>query len=71
MISVRSRSGVPVRLTDERWRHIAQRHPERADERRVVLHALSDPDLIPAGGEGSCWPSALMRTFRRWAGASG
>jgi len=27
VLIVRSRNGVPVRLTDERWDHIARRHP--------------------------------------------
>ena len=52
MLVVRSRSGVPIRLTDERWRHITAGHPELADQRAPVLETLSDPDLIQAGDRG-------------------
>lgn len=44
--------GVPVRLTDERWRHITTRHPEMESQRERVLETLSDPDLIQEGDVG-------------------
>lgn len=49
---VRSRDGVPVRLTDERWNHIEQNHPEVGSMRQEVLEAVADPDLIQEGDSG-------------------
>lgn len=48
----RSREGVPIRLTRERWAHIIRRHPEMALQRTRVLETLSDPDLIQEGDYG-------------------
>lgn len=49
MIIVKSKSGVPVRLTRERWRHIEKRHPEMEEQKDKVLQTLTSPDLIQAG----------------------
>lgn len=49
MLIVRSRGGVPVRLTDERWNHIATRHPEVSGWRERVLETVSEPDIIQQG----------------------
>lgn len=49
---VRSRSGVPVRLTDERWKHISENHPEVVDMRSEILETLAEPDLIQEGDSG-------------------
>ncbi len=52
MLVVRSRNGVPVRLTDERWRHIVGQHPEMDGQREKVLETLSGPDMIQEGDFG-------------------
>ena len=52
MLIVRSRNGVPVRLTDERWRHVVGRHPEMNDQREQVLETLAEPDMIQRGDFG-------------------
>ncbi len=52
MLSTQSRIGVPIRLPDERWRHIIERHPEMTDQRKRVLETISDPDLIQQGDTG-------------------
>jgi hypothetical protein len=52
MLIVSSRNGVPIRLTDERWRHIVTRHPEMTDQRERVLETVADPDIIQAGDYG-------------------
>jgi hypothetical protein len=49
---VRSQSGVPIRLTDERWKHMAENHPEVAPMRQEILETLAEPDLI-LGGDSS------------------
>jgi len=53
MLSVaQSRNGVPIRLTDERWAHIAEEHCELAGMRLEVLEAISDPERVLVGGDG-------------------
>lgn len=52
MLIVRSRNDVPVRLTEERWRHIVGRHLEMERERERVLETLADPEMIQQGDFG-------------------
>ena len=52
MIVVRSPNGIPVRLTEERWWHIASGHPELGDQRERVLETLADPDFVQVGDDG-------------------
>jgi hypothetical protein len=53
MLIVRSRNGVAVRLTDERWQHIATRHPEMSDQRERVIESVVEPDSILEGDDGA------------------
>jgi hypothetical protein len=48
----RSRFGVPVRITDERWAHVTEEHPEMAGLRLDVVEAIVDPERIVKGGDG-------------------
>ncbi len=50
--SVPSRNGLPIRLTDERWAHIAEEHAELAGCRELVLETVGAPQRILAGGAG-------------------
>ena len=52
MVIVRSHNGVPVRLTEERWRHIIRRHPEMDSLREKVLETVSEPEIIQQGDFG-------------------
>lgn len=52
MLIVRSRNGVAIRLTEERWGHIARRHPEMAEQRERMLETVGEPDTILEGDEG-------------------
>ena len=52
MLVVHSRNGVPVRLTEERWRHIVDRHPEMDGQREKVLETLGGPDIVQKGDFG-------------------
>ncbi len=52
MLIVRSRNGVPIRLTEERWRHVVVRHPEMDDLREAVLGTLAESDTIQEGDFG-------------------
>jgi hypothetical protein len=57
-----SRSGVPIRLTDERWRHVVARHPEMDGQLEMVIETLSDPDMIQQGDRGEL---LAVRFFER------
>jgi hypothetical protein len=38
---VRSRNGIPVRLTDERWSHVVEEHNELAGMRFDILETVA------------------------------
>jgi hypothetical protein len=44
---------VPIRLTEERWRHVADRHPEMRGEEDRVLDVIGRPDYVLEGDWGS------------------
>lgn len=44
-----SRNNVPIRLTDERWRHITEEHGELASLRQEVLEIIAEPARIYPG----------------------
>lgn len=44
-----STRGVPIRVPDERWHHISERHPEMRGQLGKVLETVSNPDLILEG----------------------
>ena len=52
VLIINSRSGIPVRLTEERWNHIVSGHPEMRDCRERVLETLADPDMVRQGDFG-------------------
>jgi hypothetical protein len=47
--SVEDSSGRRVELTEERWRHIVERHPEIETHVEMVLQAVRKPDRQIAG----------------------
>ena len=46
-------NGVPIRLTDERWEHILNSHPEMTSYRDTILDALENPDYILTSRRGA------------------
>ena len=46
---VESVSGVPIRLTAERWRHISEGHPDLAGKQAEILATIRSPDLVQEG----------------------
>jgi hypothetical protein len=46
-------NGVPIRLTEERWEHILDSHPELASYRDTILDAVENPDYILASRRGA------------------
>lgn len=47
-----SHSGIPIRLSDERWNHIIRRHPEMEGCQHRVIETVAMPDLIQSGDSG-------------------
>jgi len=52
MLIVKSIDGLSIRLTEERWDHIRNRHPEMEGLRASILETVSDPELIQQGDYG-------------------
>jgi len=50
--AVRSRNGVLIRLSEERWAHVAREHAEMAGLAQEVLTAIAKPEEVLAGGAG-------------------
>jgi hypothetical protein len=46
-------NGVPIRLTDERWRHIVESRDEMAGYGDDCLMVIEHPDLILQGYQGA------------------
>lgn len=53
MLITKSIDGVPIRLTEERWRHIVERHPEMRGQKDKVLETINAPDYIQQGDFGT------------------
>jgi len=49
MLFATSINGKNVRLSDERWVHIVEGHPEMAGHRNNVLQTITDPGIVLAG----------------------
>lgn len=45
-------NGVPVRLTEERWQHISERHPEMGSEQEKILETIASPEKVLQGDSG-------------------
>lgn len=52
MRTVVSQNGVPIRLTDERWEHILDRHLILEESQDEVMQTVADPDIIYEGKYG-------------------
>jgi len=61
MNETRSISGKTVRLTDERWLHIVEGHPEMAGHLHDVLLAVAAPDFILSGSSDELLASVYNR----------
>ena len=74
-LSVFSKNGVPVRLSDERWAHITEEHCELAGLRQEVMEAIAQPERVLARGAGGLlalretehgkWLVAVYREFKK------
>ena len=45
---------VPIRLTEERWFHITEGHPEIAGYYYNVLECIECPEVVYKGSENEC-----------------
>ena len=52
MLIVTSKNGIPIRLSQERWGHIINRHPEMDGLKDWALETVLDPDLVLSGDFG-------------------
>jgi hypothetical protein len=59
--SINSISGKPIRLTDERWVHIVEGHPELAGYLGDVLVTVERPDLVIEGGNSELLAAVFYR----------
>ena len=57
----KSITGKTIRLTDERWVHIVEGHPEMAGYLNDVLLAIDSPDLVVEGGNNELLASIYKR----------
>jgi len=53
--TVYSINQVPIRLTDERWRHIVGNHNDLASYYFEVLETVAHPELVLEGDAGELW----------------
>lgn len=44
--------GRSIRVTDERWKHINERHPETLGNEKFIEETMSSPDFIQEGNKG-------------------
>ena len=51
---VKSKNGVPIRLTEERWFHITEEHSEMAGYYFEVLETVEEPEAIYEGKMDEC-----------------
>jgi len=52
LMTLTAKSGLTIRLTEERWQHIADQHPELVNLQPNVIQTLEDPDKILEGNDG-------------------
>jgi hypothetical protein len=60
MNTIRSVNNIPIRLTDERWRHIVENHNDMAGYYYEVLETVENPKWIFEGDEGDIWAAKLI-----------
>lgn len=44
--------GIEIRLSEERWIHIIERHPETTEQEALIEETISTPDIIQEGSKG-------------------
>jgi len=49
---IKSKNGIPIRLTSERWTHITSSHTDMNDNKDLLLKTVENPDMILKGVDG-------------------
>jgi hypothetical protein len=57
-----SLNGILIRLPNERWQHIIQRHTDIADKKDLILQTIANPDRLLAGNEGALMAVQALET---------
>ncbi|PZV12079.1 MAG: hypothetical protein DCF21_16045 [Leptolyngbya sp.] len=57
-----SLNGILIRLPNERWQHIIQRHADIADKKDLILQTIANPDRLLAGNEGTLMAVQALET---------
>jgi hypothetical protein len=65
MLTTRTVSGNIIRLPEERWVHIVERHPEMAGHLEDVLVAIATPEFIFKGGNDELL-AAMPLINKKW-----
>jgi len=60
----RSINGIPVRLSDERWRHIVEHHDDLAGHFHDVLETIASPEAVYDGDAGELLAISAPRPSR-------
>ena len=45
-------NGIRIRLPDERWQHITQRHADMLGQEELILAVIASPERVLAGKSG-------------------
>ena len=64
MIAI-SYNGIPIRLPEERWNHITDRHSTLSNQQQLVLDTLTNPTRILLGNDGALLALREIEP-RRW-----
>jgi hypothetical protein len=63
---VNSKNAIPIRLSDERWAHIAEEHAELVGMRARVLGTVANPSAIYQGGAGEFLAAREVQAGSGW-----
>ncbi len=64
VITANSKNNVPVRLSEERWKHITTGHPEMAGLYFEILETIENPDCIYEGNYGELIGVAKIKSMK-------
>ena len=62
--TARSINGIPIRLSDERWRHIVEHHDDLAGHFHDVLETIASPEAVYEGNAGELLAVSTLRGSR-------
>ena len=57
-------NGIPIRLSDERWRHIVEHHDDLAGHFHDVLETVASPEAVYEGDAGELLAVSMLRGSR-------